>query len=84
MPQRGRTKRDRDGPRLYPLRHENWIYSWYNPKGTIKPDELSQLIYEVFTGGVNNPLLAMKRTVQRTRATAKARGAKKRLEMRIS
>ncbi len=58
----------------------NWIYSWYNPKGTIKPDELSQLIYEVFTGGVNNPLLAMKRTVQRTRATAKARGAKKDLK----
>ena len=30
----------------------NWIYSWYNPKGRIKPEELSQLIYDVFTKGV--------------------------------
>ncbi len=35
----------------------NWIYSWYAPKGEIKPDELSELIYQVFIGGINNPLL---------------------------
>jgi TetR/AcrR family transcriptional regulator, cholesterol catabolism regulator len=35
----------------------NWMYSWYDPKGGIKPEELSQLIYEVFTNGVNGPLL---------------------------
>jgi TetR/AcrR family transcriptional regulator, cholesterol catabolism regulator len=35
----------------------NWIYSWYNPKGRMKPDELSRLIYDVFTSGINNPIL---------------------------
>jgi AcrR family transcriptional regulator len=30
----------------------NWIYKWYNPRNTIKPKELSQLIYEIFTNGV--------------------------------
>lgn len=38
----------------------NWIYSWYDPKGSIRPEELSQLIYEIFTGGINNPILTMK------------------------
>jgi AcrR family transcriptional regulator len=36
----------------------NWIYSWYDPKGSMKPDELSRLVYDVFTSGVNNPVLA--------------------------
>lgn len=31
----------------------NWIYSWYNPKGPLKPAELSNLIFETFTKGVN-------------------------------
>ena len=35
----------------------NWIYSWYDPKGSIKPEELSQLIYEVFMNGVSKPIL---------------------------
>ncbi len=38
----------------------NWIYSWYDPKGSVPPDELSTLIYEIFMGSVgrlddNNP-----------------------------
>ena len=35
----------------------NWIYSWYDPKGRMKPEELSQLIYDVFTTGINKPVL---------------------------
>ncbi|MGD0919435.1 MAG: TetR/AcrR family transcriptional regulator [Thermodesulfobacteriota bacterium] len=35
----------------------NWIYSWYDPKGTVKPEELSQLIYEIFTSGISNSIL---------------------------
>jgi AcrR family transcriptional regulator len=30
----------------------NWMYSWYDPKGEIKPAEISELIYNVFTNGV--------------------------------
>ncbi len=30
----------------------NWIYSWYDPKGSVKPAELSELICAVFTNGV--------------------------------
>ena len=36
----------------------NWIYSWYDPKGSMKPDELSRLVYSVFTSGVNSPVPA--------------------------
>lgn len=35
----------------------NWIYSWYNPRGSIKPEELSQLIYEIFTAGIENSMI---------------------------
>jgi len=28
----------------------NWIYSWYDPQGAIKPEELSQMIFDIFTG----------------------------------
>ena len=35
----------------------NWIYAWYDPKGSMKPKELSQLIYEVFTNGIKNSIL---------------------------
>ena len=35
----------------------NWIYSWYDPKGAMNPEELSQLIYEVFTSGIKNSIL---------------------------
>jgi AcrR family transcriptional regulator len=30
----------------------NWIYKWYDPKGGIKPKELSQIIYEIFVAGM--------------------------------
>jgi AcrR family transcriptional regulator len=35
----------------------NWIYKWYDPKGAMKPIELSQLIYDLFTQGVRNSIL---------------------------
>jgi TetR/AcrR family transcriptional regulator, cholesterol catabolism regulator len=35
----------------------NWIYSWYDPKGKMKPDQLSQLIYDLFTKGISSPPL---------------------------
>lgn len=35
----------------------NWIYKWYDPKGTMKPKELSQLIFDLFTQGVRNSML---------------------------
>ena len=31
----------------------NWIYSWYDPKGSICPEELSEMIRAVFLKGVN-------------------------------
>jgi TetR/AcrR family transcriptional regulator, cholesterol catabolism regulator len=30
----------------------NWIFSWYNPKGRVSPEGLSDLIFDVFTGGI--------------------------------
>ena len=30
----------------------NWIYSWYDPKGAITPENLSQMIWAVFSKGV--------------------------------
>ncbi len=35
----------------------NWIYKWYDPKGPMKPRELSQLVFELFTKGVENSIL---------------------------
>jgi TetR/AcrR family transcriptional regulator, cholesterol catabolism regulator len=35
----------------------NWIYNWYDPKGTMKPTELSELIYNTFIQGVRNSIL---------------------------
>ncbi len=29
----------------------NWIYSWYDPKGRTGPEQLSQIIFEIFTKG---------------------------------
>lgn len=37
----------------------NWAYSWYDPKGAMKPTDLSQLIFEVFTNGVKNSTIVM-------------------------
>jgi AcrR family transcriptional regulator len=37
----------------------NWLYSWYDPKGTFTPKDVSRLIYKVFTDGVNNPELVV-------------------------
>jgi len=41
----------------------NWMYSWYDPKGEIKPAEISTLIYSIFTNGVMTsfPLPAARR-----------------------
>ncbi|HPW36099.1 MAG TPA: TetR/AcrR family transcriptional regulator [Syntrophorhabdus sp.] len=30
----------------------NWIYSWYNPKGAINSEQLSQVIFKNFTRGL--------------------------------
>jgi AcrR family transcriptional regulator len=32
----------------------NWIYSWYDPKGPINPERLSEIIIAIFTGGVRD------------------------------
>ena len=32
----------------------NWIYSWYDPKGSITPQELGEIIYELFLRGLHN------------------------------
>ena len=31
----------------------NWTYSWYNPRGAVAPEELSELIWTVFLKGIN-------------------------------
>ena len=31
----------------------NWIYSWYDPEGSISPQELSEMIWTVFLKGVD-------------------------------
>lgn len=31
----------------------NWIYSWYNPKGSISPEKLSNMILNIFLKGVH-------------------------------
>jgi len=31
----------------------NWIYSWYDPKGAISPEDLSKMIWTVFLKGVD-------------------------------
>jgi TetR/AcrR family transcriptional regulator, cholesterol catabolism regulator len=30
----------------------NWIYAWYDPKGPVPPNELSQTIFTLFSGGL--------------------------------
>ena len=30
----------------------NWIYSWYDPKGSVSPQELSEIIWTIFTKGI--------------------------------
>jgi AcrR family transcriptional regulator len=37
----------------------NWLYSWYDPKGSLAPKDISRLIYEVFMNGVSNPGLVV-------------------------
>jgi AcrR family transcriptional regulator len=32
----------------------NWIYSWYNPKGPLTPQELTEIVFSLFTKGLNN------------------------------
>lgn len=31
----------------------NWVYSWYHPRGAVTPEELSEVIWKLFIGGVN-------------------------------
>lgn len=31
----------------------NWIYSWYNPKGPVTPEQLSRIVFDVFINGVS-------------------------------
>jgi len=31
----------------------NWIYSWYDPKGSVSPQDLSEMIWTVFLKGLN-------------------------------
>ncbi|OPY78159.1 MAG: HTH-type transcriptional repressor KstR2 [Syntrophorhabdus sp. PtaU1.Bin058] len=31
----------------------NWIYSWYDPKGPIAPEQLSQIVFDLFINGVS-------------------------------
>ena len=31
----------------------NWIYSWYNPEGTVTPQELSEIICDIFSSGMD-------------------------------
>jgi len=35
----------------------NWIYSWYDPRKSLKPEELSNLVFEIFTRGVHGVVL---------------------------
>jgi len=35
----------------------NWVYSWYDPKGRVKPNELSDLIFRIFTSGIRYGML---------------------------
>jgi len=35
----------------------NWIYSWYDPRKSLKPKELSNLVFEIFTKGVERAVL---------------------------
>ncbi len=32
----------------------NWIYAWYNPKGNVKPQDLSEVIFGVFLHGAKS------------------------------
>ena len=34
----------------------NWIYTWYNPKGSVSPEQLSEIIFGTFTKGVSRYL----------------------------
>ena len=34
----------------------NWIYSWYDPKGPVTPQELSHMIYNIFIGGIDKSI----------------------------
>ncbi len=31
----------------------NWIYTWYNPRGSISPERLSQMIFDLFISGIS-------------------------------
>ena len=33
----------------------NWIYAWYNPKGPVIPQELADIIGDIFLNGITQP-----------------------------
>jgi TetR/AcrR family transcriptional regulator, cholesterol catabolism regulator len=51
----------------------NWIYTWYNPKGSITPEYLGELYAEVAVNGITSPNMpkpppAVRRTTRAKRA----------------
>jgi hypothetical protein len=35
----------------------NWIYSWYDPERDVKPEELSEIIFNTFTRGARRAFM---------------------------
>lgn len=51
----------------------NWIYTWYNPKGSITPEYLGELYAEIAVSGITSPNMpkrppAVRRTTRAKRA----------------
>jgi AcrR family transcriptional regulator len=51
----------------------NWIYTWYNPKGSITPEYLGELYAEVAVAGITSP--NMPKPPPTVRRTARAKRA---------
>jgi AcrR family transcriptional regulator len=52
----------------------NWIYTWYDPKGEISPDALSEIIYTTFCNGVSSYVTCDAAVARRGRAASDAPG----------
>jgi AcrR family transcriptional regulator len=46
----------------------NWIYSWYNPKGPVTPEELSEIIFQIFTKGISKGRILKSRKSKRRKS----------------
>lgn len=55
----------------------NWIYTWYDSKGAVSPEELSQIIYDIFVSGLNHLLSAKDPGGLETNAMPAGESAKK-------